>query len=260
MSSTLPSCAIYNAPVVMASPSSSTSTAIALTSSALPSCTIFTAPVMMAPPALPTSTPLTSPIVIEEHTIIKKHMIVIIIFSSATLLFQFIKRLGMYIYFFILAILQLVFGKEPDTKEQPQLPPPTKVLRKNKITTDARVCVLEDAPSSEETTRESSGCGAGDVPESPVDMHMPLLHARLYSSQSECAPMRRSVAWWIELRTEFRVRTFAEVVSGVKATHVAVTAVNPVTKERIATARPRTYADATKGLPATLIIARSLPA
>jgi hypothetical protein len=170
----------------------------------------------------------------------------------------------MYIYFFILPILQLVFvfGKEPDTKEPDtkELPPPTKVLHKNKMPTDEHVCVLEDAPSSEETTRESSGCGAGDVPESPVDTHMPLLDAWLYSSQSECAPVRRGVAWWIELRTEFRLRTFAEVVSGVKATHVAVTAVNPVTKERIATARPRTYADAIKGLPATLIITRALPA
>ncbi|KAG1657332.1 hypothetical protein FOA52_003755 [Chlamydomonas sp. UWO 241] len=261
----LPSCAIFKSPVIL--PAASTSTAVALTSPTLPTCANFKSPVFILLPAYPSATALMSPIIIEEHTIIENHAtIMVLVFSSATTLFQFINLLSLWIFFTLpifidllgmcictylcaLPVFQPVLGKAPSSS-----PPPFKVLCKNKMVTDERACLLEYAPSSEETSRESSVCGTTDVPESQVDMHTPLLDAQLCCSHSDCALVCHGVTWWIELRTEFRVRTFAEVVSGVKATHVAVTAVNPMTGERIATARVRTYADA-KGVPVTLIIA-----
>jgi hypothetical protein len=55
------------------------------------------------------------------------------------------------------------------------------------------------------------------------------------------APVRAPVAWWMQVGPTLRARTYLEVTAGVKASHVAVSKVIPVT-------------DAVKGLEASLVV------
>jgi hypothetical protein len=70
------------------------------------------------------------------------------------------------------------------------------------------------------------------------------------------APVRAPVSWtWTPVvEPIYRSRTFLEVTAGVKATHVTVPKVNPVTGGRFNTTRLRSYADAVNGRKATLFV------
>jgi hypothetical protein len=73
---------------------------------------------------------------------------------------------------------------------------------------------------------------------------------------SASAPVRAPASWtWVPVEPIYRPLTHDDVTAGVKASHVAVPKVNPVTGGRFTTTRLRSYADAVNGRKATLIVA-----
>jgi hypothetical protein len=110
----------------------------------------------------------------------------------------------------------------------------------------------------------ASGDSSGYIYQSDESIDDDLHTTSSCSEDGECAPSAscsgasttsRSHAQWIKMRPEYRLRTFAEVVSGCIATHLAVTVVDPTTSAHTFTARPRTWAEVVKAVPATLVAA-----